>query len=227
MNATTTRAQPRGLYLLTPDEADTARLLARVAAVLPQATWLQYRNKPADAGLRRRQLQALLPLCRDAGVPLLVNDDWHLAAELGADGAHLGEDDGALAAARDALGADALLGASCYDAAALARAAVAAGASYVAFGAFFASSTKPLARRASPALLQASAGLGVPRVAIGGITPDNARTLVAAGADLVAVISGVFDAPDPVAAARAYRACFDPPDPGLPASDLPADLRGS
>ncbi|MCD9029649.1 thiamine phosphate synthase [Luteimonas sp. BDR2-5] len=203
--------RPRGLYLLTPDDNDTGRLRARVAGVLPLATWLQYRNKTADAALRHRQVQALLPLCRGAGVPLLVNDDWRLAAELHADGAHLGEDDGALAGARAALRPDAILGASCYDDASLADAAVAAGASYVAFGSFFPSSTKPLARRADPALLGAAARLGVPRVAIGGITPDNARTLVEAGADLVAVISGVFDADDPVAAARAYRACFDLP----------------
>ncbi|MDQ3494201.1 MAG: thiamine phosphate synthase, partial [Pseudomonadota bacterium] len=110
---------------------------------------------------------------------------------------------------RLALGDGALLGATCHDDAARASAAVAAGASYVAFGAFFPSPSKPGAARASIAVLRASAHLGVPRVAIGGITPDNAPSLVAAGADLVAVISGVFAAPDPVAAARAYRACFD------------------
>src|SRR5690606_20835623 len=119
-----------------------------------------------------------------------------------------GEDDGALREARQALGRDAILGASCYDDIARAEAAAAAGASYLAFGAFFSSPTKPGARRAAPELLAASARLGLPRVAIGGITPDNARQLIAAGADMVAVISGVFDAPDPAAAARAYRACF-------------------
>lgn len=199
----------RGLYLITPDDGDTSRLLRRVAAVLPYATWLQYRNKDAGAALRHAQAAALLPLCRREGVPLIVNDDWRLACALGADGAHLGRDDGALQEARRAWGDDALLGASCYDDAGLARAAVAAGASYVAFGAFFPSSTKPCARLAPPSVLRETAGLGVPRVAIGGISPENAPSLVAAGADLVAVISGVFDAPDPVAAARAYRACFD------------------
>jgi thiamine-phosphate pyrophosphorylase len=109
------------------------------------------------------------------------------------------------------MGPDAVLGASCYDDASLARQAVFAGASYVAFGAFFPSSTKPNARQASPALLQETAGLGVPRVAIGGITPDNARPLVEAGADMVAVISGVFDAADPAAATRAYLSCFEAP----------------
>ncbi|RPE75731.1 thiamine phosphate synthase [Vulcaniibacterium tengchongense] len=200
----------RGLYAITPDEPDTARLLARVEPVLAAgAAWLQYRNKRADAILRRAQAQALRPLCARHRVPLIVNDDWHLAAQVGADGAHLGEDDGELAAARRALGPQALLGASCYDRLDLAEAAVAAGADYVAFGAFFPSSTKPQqTRRATTRLLAEAAALGVPRVAIGGITPDNARPLVAAGADLIAAIGGVFDARDPAAAARAYRACF-------------------
>ena len=198
----------RGLYLLTPDEPDTARLHACVAAVVAQAAWLQYRNKAADAALRREQVGALLPLCRAHGVPLVVNDDWELAATLGADGAHLGADDGDLRAARRALGDTALLGASCYDSLERAAAATAAGASYLAFGAFFVSPTKPLARRATPALLREAARFGLPKVAIGGITPENAPALVAAGADCVAVISGVFDAPDPVAAAKAYRRAF-------------------
>jgi len=206
MNASPSAA--RGLYLLTPDEPETAQLLAQVAAVLPHATWLQYRNKRADAALRRAQVQALLPLCRATGVPLIVNDDWRLAADLGADGAHLGEDDGALVDARAALGTDAILGASCYDDLALARRAVEAGASYVAFGAFFPSPTKPDARVAHKSLLRGAGTLGVPRVAIGGITPENARQLAAAGADLVAVISGVFAARHPAAAAYAYRAAF-------------------
>ncbi len=202
-------AAPRGLYLLTPDEPDTARLLARVAPVLPHATWLQYRNKRADAAQRRAQVHALLPLCRATGVPLIVNDDWQLAADTGADGAHLGRDDGALGDARAALGAGAILGASCYADIARAQAAVTAGASYVAFGAFFPSPTKPGAPLAPKALLREATRPPVPRVAIGGITPDNARQLAAAGADLVAVISGVFDARHPAAAARAYRAAFD------------------
>jgi thiamine-phosphate pyrophosphorylase len=198
----------RGLYLLTPDDADTDRLLARVAAVLGQASMLQYRNKPADRTLRIEQAGALLPLCRQAGVPLLINDDVDVAAHIGADGVHLGEHDGALAQARRALGDAAIIGASCYDDLARAQAAAAHGVDYVAFGAFHPSTTKPGARRADPALLRASAPLRLPRVAIGGITPDNAPALLHAGADLLAVVSGVFDAPDPAAAARAYRACF-------------------
>ena len=112
--------------------------------------------------------------------------------------------------ARQRLGDTALLGASCYDSLERAENALAHGASYVAFGAFFPSSTKPNARRASPHLLAQTVNYGVPRVAIGGITPDNARGLVDAGADLIAVISGIFDAPDIAAATRAYRACFTP-----------------
>ena len=200
----------RGLYAITPDDPDTDRLLARVETVLRAgAAWLQFRNKTASDDLRAEQALVLQPLCRTYGVPLIINDDWALAAAIGAAGAHLGEDDGELALARHELGGDALLGASCYDDLRLARQAVAAGANYVAFGAFFPSPTKPNARRATLELLRDSAALGVPRVAIGGITPDNARPLVAAGADLLAVISGVFDAPDPAAAVRAYLSCFE------------------
>ncbi len=200
---------PRGLYLITPDEADTARLLARVAPLLAQdVAWLQYRNKAADAALRREQAAALQALCTPAGVPLLVNDDAALALAIGAAGAHLGEDDGDVAAARALLGPDAIVGASCYGRLDLAGRAVAAGASYVAFGAFFPTSSKATTRRATVDLLRDAAPLGVPRVAIGGITPANAGPLVDAGADLVAVIGGVFEAPDPVAAVRAYARCF-------------------
>lgn len=200
---------PRGLYAITADRDDTARLLREVEAVLGAgATWLQYRNKAADSALRGRQAGALQPLCARYGVPLIINDDWRLAAAIGADGAHLGEDDGELAQARLALGPGTILGASCYDRIDLARQAVAAGASYVAFGAFHPSPTKPGARRATPQLLRDAAALGVPRVAIGGITPDNAPSLIDAGADLVAVISGVFDAADPAAAVRAYLRGF-------------------
>lgn len=203
---------PRGLYLITPDEPDTERLLARLRPVLAEKpALLQYRNKPADAALRRRQASALLALCRGAGVPLVINDDWRLAAELGADGAHLGESDGTLAEARRALGPGLRLGASCYNDLALAQRARDAGADYLAFGAFFPSGTKPQARRADPSLLRDSAALGLPRVAIGGITADNAPSLVAAGAQLLAVIGAVFDAADPVAQVRRLQAAFATP----------------
>lgn len=212
-----TAARPaaiKGLYLITPDEADTARLLARTAPLLAAgATWLQYRNKTAGDALRHQQATALQTLCAEAAVPLIVNDDVRLAKSVGAAGVHLGEDDGDIAAARGLLGAQAIIGASCYDSLDLAEAAVAGGADYVAFGAFFPSRSKTGTRQATMDLMLQAASLGVPRVAIGGITPDNARSLVEAGADLVAVISGVYDAADPVAAVHAYLQCFDSAHP--------------
>ena len=198
----------RGLYLITPDERDPARLLERVLPLLPFAACVQLRAKSMgdhalrDAGTRLRDT------CAGTGVALIVNDDARLAHALHADGVHLGEHDGGIAEARTLLGDAAIIGVSCYDDLQRARDAAAAGADYIAFGAFFPSPTKPNARRASPALLRDSADLGIPRVAIGGITPDNARPLVEAGADLIAVISGIFDAPDPVATARAYLSTF-------------------
>jgi thiamine-phosphate pyrophosphorylase len=202
----------RGLYANTPHEPDTSRLLARVEPVLDAgASQLQYPNKTAAAVLRRDQAGALLDLCRARGVPLIVNDDWALAADIGADGAHLGGGDGDMRAARRHLGDAAILGASCYDDLQLARRAADDGASYVAFGAFHPSGTKPGARRADIRLLHDSAALGLPRVAIGGITPSNAHALIDAGADLIAVVGGLFDADDSRAAALAYLACFKDP----------------
>ena len=200
-----------GLYLITPDEPDTARLLAHVQPLLELGVaMLQYRNKSADASLRREQAQPLLKLCRGAGVPLIINDDWRLAADIGADGSHLGANDGELRAARAAMPAGAILGASCYNDLARAERAAAEGASYLAFGAFFTSTTKPLARRAELSLLHDAARFGLPRVAIGGISPDNARSILAAGADFLAVIGAVFDAVDPAAVVREFHSCFEP-----------------
>lgn len=200
---------PRGVYLITPDEPDTARLLARTAPLLAAgATWLQYRNKTASDALRLEQATALQALCAEHGVPLIVNDDPVLARAVGAAGVHLGGTDGDIASARALLGADAIIGASCYDQLANAEAAAGAGASYVAFGAFFPTTTKITTSRAHIDLLRQSAGLGVPRVAIGGLTPDNVGPLIEAGADLVAVVSGIYAAPDPVATQRAYLAQF-------------------
>lgn len=198
----------RGVYLITPDEPDTARLLARTRPLLPAVTWLQYRNKQATTALRLEQASALREACAAHGVPLIINDDAQLALQVGAQGVHLGEDDGEVAAARALLGAQAIIGVSCYDEIARAQAAVAAGASYVAFGAFFPTTTKVTTRRASPALLQQAAALGVPRVAIGGIAAAQVPELVSAGAELIAVVSGVYAAQDPVAAVQAYRAGF-------------------
>jgi len=199
-----------GLYAVTPDLADTTELLRRVGQALPGGVQLlQYRNKPAAAALRREQAGALLALCRAQGVPLVINDDLQLALEIGADGAHLGREDGDLATARAALGPGKLLGISCYDDIGRAREAKRVGADYVAFGSFFASPTKPAAVRAPLTLLGAAkAGLGLPVCAIGGITLQNAPQLIAAGADLLAVITDLFEAPDIRARAAAYTSLF-------------------
>jgi thiamine-phosphate pyrophosphorylase len=191
----------RGLYAITPD--DIGRVAAAVASGALCA--LQYRSKFADTARRRTEAQALAQLCRRHGVPLIINDDLELALEVGAEGLHLGIEDGDFAAARARLPGR-ILGASCYDRLELARRAVAAGADYVAFGSVFASPTKPGAVRAPLALF--GHDLGVPKVAIGGITAENAPQLVAAGADAVAVLSDLFDAPDVAARAREYAKVF-------------------
>lgn len=210
----------RGLYLITPECSDDRRLLQSVTQVLSaRPALLQYRCKSLPRKQRRAQAFALAAACANHGVGLIINDDLELAAEVGALGVHLGRDDASLAQARAALGKGAVIGVSCYDDIALAARAAAGGASYLAFGAFFASPSKPQARRASPELLRASAGLGVPRVAIGGINPDNAEPLVRAGADLLAVISGVFDAPDPLAAAHRLQSLYEPLSPDQPSLD--------
>jgi len=202
------RLNVRGVYLITPDEPNTQRLLLRTAPLLPSITWLQYRNKQADTALQLHQASALREACAAHGVPLIINDDAHLARQVGAQGVHLGEDDGEVAAARALLGEQAIIGVSCYDDIERARAAAAAGASYVAFGAFFPTTTKQTTRRATPALLQQTAELNLPRVAIGGIAPAQVPELVTAGADLIAVVNGVYAAPDPRSAVQAYRAGF-------------------
>lgn len=209
----TRRQLPRGLYLLTPDEHDGERLLARTLPLLPFASCVQLRAKGLDRQVLMAAGQRLRSVCREADVAFIVNDDPGLASELDADGVHLGEDDASVGDARRLLGDAAIIGVSCYDDLARARRLATEGADYLAFGAFFPSPTKPHTRRASLQLLRDSAALGLPRVAIGGITPENGGPLVAAGADLLAVISGVFDAADPAAAARAYLSCFKDPTP--------------
>lgn len=205
------RLSQRGLYAITPGRAASPEaLVASVrAAIEGGAVALQYRDKSGDRQRRRAEAQALLALCRSEGVPLIVNDDPELAAAVDADGVHLGAGDPTTAEARGVVGPAAIIGVSCYDRLAAARQAVAEGADYVAFGSFFPSASKDQPRRPEPAVLGAAkAELGVPVVAIGGITPDNAGSLVAAGADLIAAIGGVFDAPDIGAAARRYSALF-------------------
>ena len=198
-----------GLYAVTPDLAGTEELAARAAAALTGgAAAIQYRNKAADPALKREQARALARVQAIRGGLFIVNDDAALAAEVCADGVHIGSDDLGIDAARDIVGPDRIIGVSCYDDLALAEAAVAAGADYVAFGSFFASPVKPDARRADVALLEQARALGVPVVAIGGITAANAPVLVRAGATALAVITAVFDAPDVEAAARAIANVF-------------------
>jgi thiamine-phosphate pyrophosphorylase len=199
-----------GLYALTPDLLDTDELIARVtAAIAGGAAALQYRNKIASPPLRRAQALALRDLCAVQGTIFIVNDDVNLAYAVDADGVHLGRDDVPLVRARQRLGSTAIIGASCYDSLECAAAAVAAGADYVAFGSFFPSTIKPDAVRVDAALLTAAkVRWNVATVAIGGITPATAPALIAAGADALAVITAVFDAPDVTAAAKAFRDAF-------------------
>jgi thiamine-phosphate pyrophosphorylase len=201
----------RGLYAITPEGLPPLVLLARVEAALRGGVaFVQYRNKDGDSQQRVEQAGALLELCHRFGARLIINDDLALALAIDADGVHLGGDDGDLAAARQALSPGKLLGASCYADFERARAAVAAGADYVAFGAVYPSLTKPLAQRAPLSLLtRCCAELSVPICVIGGITADNARPLLAAGADLLAVITDLFEAADISCRASAYKQLFE------------------
>ncbi len=202
-----------GLYAITPGQADTARLLEQVLAVLKGgAAVVQYRSKSQDAGLLHEQASELLTLCREFHVPLIVNDSLRLADLVGTDGLHLGREDASLLQARLVLGKEKIVGVSCYNSLELALEAEAKGADYVAFGSFFPSMTKPAAVAAPLALLMEAKGrLTIPIVAIGGISVDNAPALIEAGADAVAVISGLFDTPDIQLAAQQYSQLFSRP----------------
>ena len=210
MSAPTT-AFPGGIYAITPETLDTERLLTQVEAALAGGVAaVQYRDKSADVARRHEQASELVSLCRRFRVPLIVNDDLRLADLCDADGVHLGRDDGSVREARIILGKDKFVGASCYQSLELALAAQAAGANYVAFGSFFPSQTKPDAARASLDLLHdAASAIQVPLVAIGGITLTNAQQLLDAGADSLAVLSALFDAPDIRAAARDLNQLFE------------------
>jgi thiamine-phosphate pyrophosphorylase len=200
----------RGLYAVTPDEADTALLVERVqAAIEGGMRVLQYRNKVATSELRREQALALKRACDAHGALLIVNDHAQLAREVDAAGVHIGAEDGDLKAARAAVGEGKLVGVSCYRRIELARAAEEQGADYVAFGSFYPSTVKPGAVRAPIELLrEAKRAVKVPVVAIGGITITNAPPLIEAGADAVAVITAVFGATDVTAAVRGFTDLF-------------------
>jgi len=199
-----------GLYAVTPAEADESRLLALAeAAIAGGAALLQFRDKTTDPARRLRLATRLQTCCRQHGARFIVNDDLALARAVDADGVHLGAEDGDLTAARHALPPGKLLGASCYADFEAARRAVAAGADYVAFGAVCPSPTKPAATRAPLALFtRARAELKVPACAIGGITLETAPAILAAGADLLAVITDLFAAPDVAMRAAAYQRLF-------------------
>jgi thiamine-phosphate pyrophosphorylase len=199
----------RGLYAITQTEHKSTRtIIAEVEKViLGGAVVIQYRNKkPQDALILAKEL---VKLCHQYDVPLIVNDDIELAASVAADGVHLGSEDGTVAEARQRLGNKAIIGVSCYNSVAKAIAAEQQGANYVAFGRFFPSSSKPLASPAEiKTLSQAKQVLSIPVVAIGGILPENGTQLLDAGADLLAVIGGLF-VTQPEQSARAYSALFD------------------
>lgn len=197
----------RGLYVLTDAACCQPGGEARLAAALAgRPGLLQLRCKE---GLSEARARALVALAHDHGVPVIINDDAHLARVAGADGVHLGRGDGDVPSARALLGPRAIIGVSCYGDLERARVLASEGADYLAFGRFFPSRTKPHAVQANPDLLRQARVFGKPLVAIGGILPDNAPALIAAGASLVAVIDGVFGQPDITAAVRAYQALFE------------------
>lgn len=212
-----TRTEVDGLYAITPEVADTAQLVAMTRQILEGgARLVQYRSKTSGTALRLEQARSLVRLCSKFHVPLIINDYPDLAIAAGADGVHLGQEDAPIAEARRRLGYGKLIGISCYSRLEHAVEAEGLGADYVAFGAFFASATKPDADYAPPELLrQAKEKLQVPVVAIGGINSKNASDLVRRGADAVAVSNALFSAPDIRAAAENISRLFEqrPPIP--------------
>ena len=207
------QASLRGLYAVTPDDPLLPRMSALVREALAGGVKVvQYRNKVAPPPLFRAQAAELLRICRAAGALLIVNDNPEIAADIGADGVHVGREDGGAARARAIVGPDKIIGVSCYDDLSIAERAVAEGADYIAFGAMFPSSVKPGAVAAPLSLLaEAKARFAVPVCAIGGIKTNNVETLIAAGADMAAVITDLFDAPDIAAQARIYQDMFKVP----------------
>ncbi len=200
-----------GLYAVTDSNLAAAGKLLTAAegAIRGGACLLQYRDKSPDQPRREAEARALLQLCHNHNVMLVINDDVALAASIGADGVHLGKEDATLHEARVMLGPRSIIGVSCYASLERATAAAHAGADYVAFGSFFPSPNKPRAAPAPISLLEdARRQLNVPVCAIGGITPDNGGALLRAGADMLAVISGIFAQADFEAAARRYARLF-------------------
>lgn len=203
----------RGLYLVTPDWDDTHKMLELTELALRGgAALVQYRHKTADAALRRLQAECLLALCRAYGRPFVINDHVALCLALDADGIHVGGADESVARVRAAVGPDKIVGASCYGDLDLARLAYRDGASYVAFGGFYPSRVKKYPVTTAPEIIaQAKEEISLPLVVIGGMTYDNAKPLVALGADMVAAVSSIYLDSDPLAAARGFAELFDQP----------------
>jgi thiamine-phosphate pyrophosphorylase len=200
------------LYLITPPKLEAKSFAETLKRALDagDVASLQLRLKDVSDDEIRRASEILMPVAQRADVAFLLNDRPDLAAELRCDGVHVGQEDASYAEARAAVGPNAIVGVTCHDSRHLAIEAAEAGADYVAFGAFFPTTTKQPKARAEIEIVQWWAQMMVvPQVAIGGITIDNARPLVAAGADFLAVSSGVWDHPNgPAAAVRAFNALF-------------------
>lgn len=203
-------AQLHGLYAITQDGLSSSELFEKTETILANgASILQYRDKSNDRSKRLEEALWLKQCCDEYHCLLMINDDIELADEVSADGVHLGQDDASIADARIALGTNAIIGQSCYNQLALAQTAQEQGASYVAFGAFFPSPTKPNAPTAGIELLQqAKSQLDIPVCCIGGITTSQAQPLIDANADMLAVISDLYSAEHPAQVARQYREMF-------------------
>jgi thiamine-phosphate pyrophosphorylase len=199
----------QGLYVITNGSTGDALLGKVEQALRGGAAIVQYRDKTTDTTRREQEATALRSLCHQHNALFIINDDVALAKTVQADGVHVGRDDSALATARDTLGKSAIIGVSCYNRLELALDAAAQGADYIAFGSFFPSPTKPHAPRATLELLREARGqLRLPICTIGGITLDNAPSLLANGADMLAVITDVFNSPTVAQQAQRYRALF-------------------
>lgn len=204
-------ARSKGLYVITDcDKLDFQTLLSCTEKILATGVLLlQYRDKSTDRTRRFERASELKDLCQRTDTIFLINDDIQLAADIGADGVHIGRDDPSIGAARQLLGTDAIIGVSCYNEVERARDAQTAGADYVAFGAFYPTRTKDGTVKAGPDLLRrARSELSVPIVAIGGITPDNGGHLIAAGADLLAVVNSVYGADNPTQTVLKFNTLF-------------------
>jgi len=206
------RLELKGLYAITDTEQlSSEKMLHKTEEILRAgAKLLQYRNKQADQDTQLTEARQLAVLCKQFTVPLIINDDVALAMKVGADGVHLGKSDSSIADTRDRLGNKAIIGVSCYNDMERANDAVIAGADYLAFGAFFPSPTKPKAVQATPEIIQkAKKQFDLPIVAIGGITPENGQSLIDAGADMLAVISGLYASETPFDTTKIYLNLFN------------------